>query len=106
MNGFSDAHYSRLDSAHQAGVDLQDARAAWLEKQRSSNSIFDQRFNRVHQEAFRNFDPDTLGAVFCLFHAGKNLEAGEMIREYLCEVCQDECDDIVEAEAEEAGRDW
>ncbi|UBB18328.1 hypothetical protein [Comamonas odontotermitis] len=106
MNGFSDAHYSRLASAHKAGVDRQDARAAWLEKQRSSNSIFDQRFNSVHQEAFKNFDPDTLGAIFCLLKASKPLEAGEMLRDYLREVMQDECDDILEAEAEEAGRDW
>ncbi|MNS65598.1 hypothetical protein D3C72_987690 [compost metagenome] len=106
MNGFSDAHHTRLASANQAAIDRQDARADWLAGQRSRNSIFDPRFKNVRQEAFRNFDPDTLEAISGLFEQGKNLEAGEKLCEYLHEVCQEEIDEILETEAEEAGRDW
>lgn len=101
MNGFSDAHHARLASAHQAGFDRQDSRAIWLEQTRATNSPFLPKFNRVVQEAFENFDPGTLDVLCCQLQAGNNAAAGEILRDYLLEVCEDGVDEVLDKEAAE-----
>ncbi|GAB2806624.1 hypothetical protein GCM10027276_04220 [Comamonas piscis] len=101
MNGFSDTHHARLASAHQAATDRQDARANWLEQTWATNSPFLPRFNGVVQEAFGNFDPTTLAKLCGQLQAGNDAAAGEILRNYLLEVCEDGVDEVLDQEAAE-----
>ncbi|UBB15464.1 hypothetical protein [Comamonas odontotermitis] len=69
----------------------------------SLTSPFLPKFSGVVDTAFKNFDPGTLDAICCQLLAGNSTAVGDLLHDYLLEVCQD---GVEEALDEEARRDW
>ena len=65
---------------------------------------FHPRFSGVVKEAFEHFDPGTLDAICCQMLAGDEQAAGEILRDYLIEVCQDSIAEQLEADAQDNWR--
>ena len=65
---------------------------------------FHPRFSGVVKEAFEHFDPGTLDAICCQMLAGDEQAAGDILRDYLIEVCQDSIAEQLEADAQDNWR--
>ena len=69
----------------------------------SMTSPFLPKFSGVVDTAFKNFDPGTLDAICCQLLAGNSTAVGDLLHDYLLEVCQDGVEEVLD---EEARRDW